>query len=137
MSYRNKPSRTASTFHALLLIPSLLIPGAATILHAQDQSTAPSSTAPDNSGKNKAHHKTADQQSENTSDRDVTKKIRQSLIADKSLSMYGHNVKIITQHGTVTLKGPVHSDEEKQSIASKAAEVVGQDKVTNQLTVKQ
>ena len=57
---------------------------------------------------------------------------------DKSLSTYAHNVKIITQDGFVTLKGPVNSEEEKQSIASKAAEVVGSpNKVTNQLTVKQ
>lgn len=105
-------------------------------LHAQDQSTTPSSTAPDNSTRNKGHAKTADQQPENGSDRDITRKIRRSIVADKSLSIYGHNVKIITQSGAVTLKGPVHSDEEKQAIAAKAAEVVGQDKVTNQLTVK-
>jgi len=68
----------------------------------------------------------------------MTKKIRQALIADKSLSTYGHNVKIITRNGAVTLKGPVHSEDEKQSIASKAAEVAGSpDKVTNQLSVKQ
>jgi hyperosmotically inducible protein len=68
----------------------------------------------------------------------LTKKIRQSIIADKSLSTYGHNVKIIAKGGMVTLKGPVHSEDEKSSIASKAAEVAGgQDKVTNQLTVKQ
>jgi osmotically-inducible protein OsmY len=106
-------------------------------VHAQDQTTTPSSTTPDNSAQNKMHHQTAEQQKENTSDRDVTKKIRQSLMADKSLSTYAHNVKIITQDGAVTLKGPVHSEEEKQAIASKAAEVVGQDKVTNQLTIKQ
>jgi osmotically-inducible protein OsmY len=104
---------------------------------AQDQTTPPASTAPDNSVKNKAHAKTADQQPENTSDREITKKIRQSLIADKSLSTYAHNVKIITQSGAVTLKGPVHSEEEKQTIASKAADVVGPDKVTNQITIKQ
>jgi hyperosmotically inducible protein len=105
--------------------------------HAQDQST-PAATQPDNSGKNKAHAKTAEQQSEGTSDRMLTKKIRQSIVADKSISTYGHNVKIITQNGMVTLKGPVKSDEEKTAIASKAAEVAGgQDKVTNQLTVKQ
>ena len=127
-----RPFRTAVATCALLLVS-----GAPTALHAQDQSTTPSSTAPDNSGKNKAHAKTADQQPENTSDRDITKKIRRSIVADKSLSTYGHNVKIITQSGAVTLKGPVHSDEEKQTIAAKAAEVVGQDKVTNQLTVKQ
>lgn len=68
----------------------------------------------------------------------ITKKIRESLIADKSLSMYGHNVKIITRNGAVTLKGPVHSEEEKQRIASKAEEVVGSaDKVNDRLTVKQ
>lgn len=106
-------------------------------LQAQDQRTATSSAAPDNSARNKAHAKTADQQPENTSDRNITKKIRRSIVTDKSLSTYGHNVKIITQGGAVTLKGPVHSDEEKQTIAAKAAEVVGQAKVTNQLTVKQ
>jgi hyperosmotically inducible periplasmic protein len=81
---------------------------------------------------------TADQQSSAASDRMMMKKIRQTLIADKELSTYGHNVKIITQNGSVTLKGPVHSEEEKQTIATKAAEVTGSpDKVTNQLTVKQ
>ena len=101
--------------------------------NTQDQTTAP----PDNSATNKMHHRTADQQKENTSDRDLTRKIRRSLTKDKSLSTYAHNIKIITQDGAVTLKGPVHSEEEKQAIASKAAEIAGQDKVTNQLTVKQ
>jgi hyperosmotically inducible periplasmic protein len=95
-------------------------------------------TTPDNSANNKVHSETADQQSSATSDRMLTKKIRQELIADKSLSTYGHNVKIITQNGMVTLKGPVHSEEEKQTIASKAAEVAGSaDKVNNQLSIKQ
>jgi len=95
--------------------------------------------APDNSGNNKVqnHSKTADQQKENTSDRELTAKIRRAVVSDKSLSTYGHNVKIIVAGGAVTLKGPVHSEEEKQSIAAKAAEVVGQGKVTNQITVKQ
>lgn len=93
---------------------------------------------PDNSANNKAHSQTADQQASATSDRMLTQKIRQELIADKSLSTYGHNVKIIAQHGMVTLKGPVHSEEEKQTIASKAAEVAGgPDKVNNQLSIKQ
>jgi hyperosmotically inducible periplasmic protein len=94
--------------------------------------------SPDNSATNKAHSNTADQQSEATSDRMLTKKVRQALIADKSLSTYGHNVKIIAKDGSVTLKGPVHSEQEKQAIASKTESIVGSpDKVTNQLTVKQ
>src|SRR5215470_7240024 len=102
-----------------------------TAAFCQDQ-TAPATT-PDNSANNKAHSNTAEQQSEATSDRMLTKKIRQSLVADKSLSTYAHNVKIITKDGMVTLKGPVHSEDEKSAIASKAAEVAGSsDKITNQ-----
>jgi hyperosmotically inducible periplasmic protein len=94
--------------------------------------------SPDNSATNKAHSNTADQQSEATSDRLLTQKIRRALIADKSLSMYGHNVKIIAKDGSVTLKGPVHSEQEKQTIASRTESIVGSpDKVTNQLTIKQ
>ena len=103
------------------------------------QDSAASQTAPaDNSAQNKAQNTTSDQQSEATSDRVLTKKIRQAILADKSLSTYGHNVKIIVQNGSVTLKGPVHSEEEKQAIGSKAAEVAGSpDKVSNQISVKQ
>ena len=120
---------------ALALASVLLTPKFAL---GQDQSTAPTAATPDNSATNKAHTTTADQQSEASSDRMLTQKIRKSIIADKSLSMYGHNVKIITKDGAVTLKGPVHSDDEKQNIGAKAAEAAGgADKVTNQLTVKQ
>ena len=80
---------------------------------------------------------TADQAKNNPNDREIMQKIRQSVVGDKTLSTYAHNVKIITQGGQVTLKGPVQDDNEKQTIASKAAEVVGTDKVNNQLTVKQ
>jgi hyperosmotically inducible protein len=104
----------------------------------QDQSTPSTATSPDNAANNKTHMTTAEQQSENSSDRLLTQKIRKSIIADKSLSMYGHNVKIITKDGAVTLKGPVHTDEEKQNIGAIAAQAAGgPDKVTNQLTIKQ
>jgi hyperosmotically inducible protein len=43
-------------------------------------------------------------------------KIRKAVVGDKSLSTYGHNVKIISQHGKVTLKGPVQTEEEKKNI---------------------
>ena len=55
---------------------------------------------------------------------------------DKSLSTYAHNVKIITQEGQVTLKGSVRSESEKQTIETKATEVAGANKVTNELNVK-
>ena len=55
---------------------------------------------------------------------------------DKSLSTYAHNVKIITQNGVVTLKGPVRSEEEKQAVEAKAKEIAGPGKVTSDLEVK-
>jgi hyperosmotically inducible protein len=57
---------------------------------------------------------------ENRSDREITKQIRQALVQDGSLSSYAHNVKIVTQGGMVTLKGPVRSDEEKKAVEAKA-----------------
>ena len=78
---------------------------------------------------------TADQQKENATDRTLTQKVRQSLMSDKSLSTYAHNVKIVSQGGEVTLKGPVRSDEEKQIIEAKAAEVAGTGHVRNELTI--
>jgi osmotically-inducible protein OsmY len=78
---------------------------------------------------------TADQQKENQPDRQVTQQIRRAIVTDKSLSTYGHNVKIITQDGMVTLKGPVRSDDEKQAIEAKAKQIAGADKVTDELEV--
>jgi len=78
---------------------------------------------------------TADKQKENSTDRQLTQQIRKALVKDKSLSTYAHNVKVISQNGMVTLKGPVKSEEEKQAIEAKAAQIAGADKVTNQLEV--
>jgi hyperosmotically inducible protein len=78
---------------------------------------------------------TADQQKTNSSDQMITKNIRSAVVKDKSLSTYAHNIKIITQDGKVTLKGPVRSDEEKTNIAAKAVAIAGADSVVNQLTV--
>lgn len=134
-TYVAKGLRRAFITGIVVFAPAFLIPN---VSLSQDQSTPPASASPDNSAQNKAQGSTADQQLENTTDRMTSKKVRQALMADKSLSTYAHNVKIITQNGVVTLKGPVNSAEEKQAIASKAAEVAGSpDKVSNQLTVKQ
>jgi hyperosmotically inducible periplasmic protein len=78
---------------------------------------------------------TADQQKENSNDRELARHIRRAIVKDKSLSTDAHNVKIIAQNGSVTLKGAVKSDEEKQAIESKATEVAGAGKVTNELQV--
>ena len=80
---------------------------------------------------------TADQQAMNADDRALTAKIRRAVMADKSLSTYAHNAKIISQGGVVTLKGPVRSDKEVRSLISKAIEAAGtSEKVINELEVK-
>ena len=78
---------------------------------------------------------TADQQKENASDREVAKNIRHALMEDKSLSTYAHNVKVIVEHGVVTLKGPVRSETEKRDVELSAAKVAGADNIKNELTV--
>jgi osmotically-inducible protein OsmY len=128
MSKIFNPIRLALYAFALFVVLSTQAPGS-----AQEPGN---NNAPDNSSRNKVHNTTADQQKENDSDRENARKIRQSVTADRSLSTYAHNVKIIAQGGNVTLKGPVRSPEEKQSVAAKAAEVVGKANVTDELTVK-
>jgi osmotically-inducible protein OsmY len=120
-----------------LALLTCLLTGMGTLTRAQDNTPQ---TPPDNTKVNQRDNDktepTADQQKENQSDRDIAQQIRKSVMKDKSLSTYAHNVKIIAQNGMVTLKGPVTSDDEKKSIERKAAAVVGQDKVTNELEVK-
>jgi hyperosmotically inducible periplasmic protein len=93
---------------------------------------------PDNTSANKNSQgtPTADQQKETPADRDLAKKIRQSIVSDKSLSTYAHNVKVIVRDGNVTLKGPVRSEDEKSAVESKATALAGTGKVENDLTVK-
>jgi hyperosmotically inducible protein len=79
---------------------------------------------------------TADNAKDNTSDRDIMQKIRQSVMDDKTLSTYAHNVKIIAQNGKVTLKGPVRTEDEKKSIEQMATTVAGAGNVTNEITIK-
>ena len=79
---------------------------------------------------------TADQAKNNTSDREIMRKIRRAVMDDKSLSTYAHNVKIIAQNGKVTLKGPVHTADEKKTVEAKAAEIAGDGNVTSEITVK-
>jgi osmotically-inducible protein OsmY len=95
--------------------------------------------APDNSKTNQRDRDggavTADDQKMNKTDLEVAQKIRQSVYGDKTLSTYAHNVKIISQDGRVTLKGPVRNQAEVDNVVKKAVAVVGQGRVTNQLEI--
>ena len=116
----------------LLVLSSLLSAGT---LSAQ-QSAAPADNTTVNQRDRNPNEPTADLQKNNPSDRDITQQIRRAIMKDKSLSSYAHNVKVTTQNGQVTLKGPVRSDEEKRAIEAKATEIVGENKVTSELDIK-
>ena len=119
-------------------VMSILFCTAAVIGYGQ---TPGPGTKPDNTKANtrdrNAGEVTADQQKSNATDQELTKHIRRSIMADKSLSSYAHNIKIISQNGSVTLKGPVKSDDEKRSVVAKAVAIAGSaDKVTDEVSVK-
>jgi osmotically-inducible protein OsmY len=128
---------------ALLAIPVLVFVAQGVSAQAYPSSTNDPATAPDNTKTNRqtssstagSDHPSADNQKEDASDLQLTKRIRQSVMADKSLSTYGHNVKIVAVGGTVTLNGVVRSDEEKAAIATKAEKIAGKTHVVNDLKV--
>ena len=127
-----------STISSAVTVCLALIAGAA---HAQTSGSTTSGMAPDNTKTNKnavdSSNKSsvADGQSNSSTDLALTQQIRKSVMADKTLSTYAHNVKIVSVNGVVTLNGVVHSDQEKNAVAMKAEEVAGKGKVTNDLKV--
>jgi osmotically-inducible protein OsmY len=112
----------------------VLLAGATAFLPGQDTAPKPDNTRVNQADRSKSSP-TADQQKDNKSDRETTRQIRKALVGDKSLSTYAHNVKVIAQNGTVTLKGPVKSEDEKKAVEAKAAEVAGASNIKSEITV--
>jgi hyperosmotically inducible protein len=106
----------------------------------RDPAAASDATEADNTKRNASEQNkdtdTAEKQSNSKDDLALTQKIRQAVMKDGSLSMNAKNVKIIAQDGKITLKGPVDSQKEKDTIGTEAGEIAGKDKVDNQLEVK-
>jgi hyperosmotically inducible protein len=109
------------------------------VLQASAQTTSRQPTAPDNTKTNKRDRDqgrpTADQQKANRPDTEITREIRRAITNDKGLSTYAKNVKVITQNGNVTLRGPVRSAEDKSAIEAKATEVAGSGHVKSELQI--
>jgi hyperosmotically inducible periplasmic protein len=127
--------RLQSTCMAGAVALGLLLGGAGNASAQQEKAPASDNTKVNQRDRNKAEP-TADRAKDNPNDRDIMQKIRKAVMDDKSLSTYAHNVKIVSQRGKVTLKGPVRSDAEKQTIERIANDVAGAGNVTNQMTVK-
>lgn len=108
---------------------------------ANPPATAPAEK-PDNSAVNQrdVEMKTLtpeDQSKGSKEDVEVTRLVRRALTKEHDLSIYAQNVKIITLDGRVTLRGPVHTIEERTRVASIAQKAVGHKKViVNELEVK-
>ena len=74
-------------------------------------------------------------QKENKADIKTTADIR-SKVVDTKMSTNAQNIKIITQDGKVTLRGPVKDQTEKDAIDKIAKQVAGETNVDNQLELK-
>jgi osmotically-inducible protein OsmY len=116
-----------------LFVPTVLLAAAVQV------ATLGAQAKPDNTATNKGDGNkgaaTADQQKNNQTDLETTRQIRRAIVADKNLSTYAHNVKIITQNGHVTLRGPVRTEAEKEAVQEKAAAVAGATNVTSTLSI--
>lgn len=98
-----------------------------------------SATEADNSGKNKRDDSvtevTADNQSNNKTDLEITRKIRAELMSKKNLSTYAHNIKIIVSGKQIVLKGPVRTKGEIKTITNVAHNMAPDLKIKNELEV--
>ena len=103
------------------------------------QTSPAPSPAPDNSKVNERDRQpgatTADQQKSSKGDLEITRKVRQAIVKDKTLSTYAHNIKVVTEGGVVTLRGPVRTSDEKVAIETIAVQVAGEGNVRNELEI--
>jgi len=133
---RRKSDETHSSYFSLA---GLAIIGCTKDQSQSSQGSQSAAVEPDNTGRNVRDRneatKTPADQSENEVDRTITQNIRRAITSDDSLSTNAKNVKIITNDGTVTLRGPVKSEKEKADIEAKAKQVAGVKNVDNQLEV--
>ena len=103
-----------------------------------DGTNSPESISRTNTGVNTRDRddstKTPFDQNENKTDIKITADIR-SRVVDTEMSVDAQNVKIITQNGMVTLRGPVHTADEKAQVERIAKDVAGKDNVDSQLEI--
>ena len=122
---------------SIFLACSLLIAGSA---YAQDHAASTADkTGADNTAVNKRdqNHDTAmpTDQPNNKSDIEFAARVRNAIVNDDSLSTKAHNVKLVAAAGTVVLRGPVASAEEKAQVEKIVSGVAGVTRVDNQLDV--
>jgi len=94
----------------------------------------------DNTGRNVRDRSdaavTPGNQSNDKADLELTRQLRRAITENKQFSTSAKNIKIVTQNGKVTLRGPVKTDAEKQQIADLVKGTEGVLSVDNELEVK-
>ena len=102
---------------------------------AADEKTKPDNTSI-NERDRSSETQTSGDQSNSSADLKITQAIRQALVKDSELSTTAKNIKIITDDGQVTLRGPVKNAQEKAKIDQLARSAAGGAKINDQLDVK-
>lgn len=104
------------------------------------EGTTKTTAEPDNTARNSrdrdAKTLTPLDQGSSKSDVEITAQIRKEIIATADMSVNAQNVKIITQNGKVTLRGPVNTASEKTTIDGIATRLVRTENVASHLEVK-
>jgi hyperosmotically inducible protein len=106
---------------------------------ATETTSASAAHAPDNTKTNardKGGAVTPLDQGNNQADLDTTQNIRKAVMADGTLSSDAKNVKIITNAGVITLRGPVKTLAEKNTIENKATAAAGSNRVDDQIDIE-
>jgi osmotically-inducible protein OsmY len=100
----------------------------------------PLTTEPDNTARNIRDRDdltlTPIEQGSSQADVGISAQICKEIIAGKNMSVNARNVKVITNKGQVTLRGPVDTAEEKRLIGEIANGIAKVENVDNQLEVK-
>jgi hyperosmotically inducible protein len=98
-------------------------------------------TKPDNTAINERDRsndtQTSGDQSNSSADLKITQAIRQALMKDGELSTSAKNVKVITENGQVTLRGPVKTAQEKTKVDQLAKSAAGGAPIVDQLDVNE
>ena len=122
----------------LAALCGLVVSGCSDAKHPSTSDTSGPNASRDNTGVNARDRdssaKTPFDQKENKDDVATTADVRKRIVSS-DMSTDAKNVKIITENGRVTLRGPVKSADEKSQIEKIASDVAGAGKVDNQLEV--
>ncbi len=98
-------------------------------------------TKPDNTAINERDRsndtQTSGDQSNSSADLKITQAIRQALMKDGELSTSAKNIKVITENGKVTLRGPVKTVQEKAKVDQLAKSAAGGVPIVDQLDVNE